>query len=449
MMILWMTSAAFGCGGFFCTPAITPIDQAAEEIVFAYDAEQEQVEMHIEVTYAGASDDFAWVLPVPEEPELFLSSAALFSQLAILTAPTFTLEPETLGNCASPVRIGCAQDVNLAAVRESQDYTDVTVVGEAQIGPYDTVTLQAADSEALLTWLGDNDYDLPADIGPLLDVYIADRSYFVAMRLSTGMDTGDIEPIALRYAASGLAIPIQLTAIAASEDMPLRVYIFGDHRAVPESYLSAEINEAAIDWLGQGANYYDVIEAAANEADGHAFVTEMASKTEGMSEGTGEALGALLKDYPYLTRMTAVLSPEEMTVDPTFTFNSQLPDVAKDRVATLVRDCSGRKKAEKAPTWIELSDGRIVELGLDIDQGARNTERFVSDLQGVSAMSISDLTVGKGEVIADFAVDATATLEAHNRGFRQGGCGCASAPIPSSILVLAGLVFFLRRRRAS
>jgi len=445
MLTLAFALPAAACGGFFCSPAIAPIDQAAEEIVFAYDEEQGLVEMHIEITYDGQSDDFAWVLPVPAEPELFLSSNDMFAQLSAATAPTFTTNLVQEGRCARPVRLGCASFEASLSGGVAQD--GIYVVDEERIGPYDTVTLQAESADALLTWLTDNNYDLPSEIEPLLEVYISATSHFVAMRLAADQDTGDIEPIAMRYPASGMAIPIQLTAIAAAADMPLRVYVFADERAVPESYLSVEINEAAIDWVGGGSNYYEVVEAAANEADGHAFVTEFAGKSDVAADfGSDSLLIELVSRYPYLTRMTAVLSPDEMTVDPTFVLNKMLPDVAKDHVADMIVDCSGGKKQENAPMHIRLADGREIHHGKGLSQSGE-TRKSVADLQDVPAMAILDLSVADGEEIAHFSNDAEESLDSHNRPHTQGGCGCSTAPIPNSIFGLAALAFLVRRRR--
>ena len=39
-----------------------------------------------------------------------------------------------------------------------------------------------------------------------------------------------------------------------------------DHRAVPDSYLHVEINEAAIDWIGGGANYAQVLSGGGDDS---------------------------------------------------------------------------------------------------------------------------------------------------------------------------------------
>ena len=53
---------ALACGGLFCN-AVTPVNQAAERILFAVDGEQ--VHMHVRITYQGPPTDFGWLLPAP------------------------------------------------------------------------------------------------------------------------------------------------------------------------------------------------------------------------------------------------------------------------------------------------------------------------------------------------------------------------------------------------
>ena len=48
--------------------------------------------------------------------------------------------------------------------------------------------------------------------------------------------------------------------------MPIRIYVMADHRAVPDSYLHVEINEAAIDWIGGGANYAQVLSGGGDDS---------------------------------------------------------------------------------------------------------------------------------------------------------------------------------------
>lgn len=446
MIVLSLAAgSAVACGGFFCTPAIAPIDQAAEEIVFAVDSVAQTVEMHVEITYAGRSEDFAWVLPVPEEPELFLSSDAMFLELGYVTAPVFTTRYREEGTCTEPLRVGCSYEYALSAADDATPRSGtVTVAGQEQIGPFETTTLRASTTDALLGWLAANDYDLPADLDPLLAPYVADGSWFVAMRLAADADVGEIEPIGLRWPGTELAIPIQLTAVAAAEDMPLRVYVFGDHRAAPESYLEVQVNDAAIDWLGQGVNYPDVLARAIDEAGGHAFVTEFARSTVAVGAVNDPLLEDLVTAHRSLTRLTTTLSPAEMTVDPTFALHPGLPEVNNVHVVDVVAECRGGRRREKANVRVELPDGRIVRHGPDVFGG--DTLASVRDLQGVAALSVSDVSTGEAVPVADFSADADDAIDAHNAEFGQ-GCGCATAPIPGSLVAIGALGLVARRRR--
>src|SRR6185295_3659225 len=104
----------------------------------------------------------------------------------------------------------------------------VDVVATQNIGPFETVTIHATTSDELLNWLQDNGYQLPDSLDPVLSPYVTDGAYFVALRLQKDQDVGALQPIALRYPGDGASIPIQLTSIAATEDMRLHVYILGE-----------------------------------------------------------------------------------------------------------------------------------------------------------------------------------------------------------------------------
>ncbi|MCA9988300.1 MAG: DUF2330 domain-containing protein, partial [Anaerolineales bacterium] len=65
----------------------------------------------------------------------------------------------------------------------------------------------------------------------------------------------------------------------------------------------------------------------ANENNGQAFVTEYAQPTANLTFNE-PLLIELAQKHRYLTRLNTVISPEEMTLDPIFAFDSSLPDVS-------------------------------------------------------------------------------------------------------------------------
>jgi MYXO-CTERM domain-containing protein len=281
---LALPSTALACGGFFCSSV--PIDQSKERIVFAIDEDKEEVETHVQIFYAGAAEEFAWVVPVPKRPEVGLSSDALFTQLEWRTAPQFMLNWREIGRCEYDMWTfgGIAEGaVNAPSADSDSAGGEVVVVEQQQVGPYDQVTLQATSTESLLEWLNDNGYVIPADVGRALDPYVSGDAYFVALKLSNNRDAGDIAPIKMRYAGTVASIPVVMTALAATPDMRIQPYVFANgKRGVPDNYLHVQINEAAVNWLTGGGNYDDVVTLAANEAGGHAFATDFSGPTSSM-----------------------------------------------------------------------------------------------------------------------------------------------------------------------
>ncbi len=278
---LALSPAAQACGGFFCDNN-QPVEQNAERIIFSIDEEEGVVESHVQIFYQGPSSEFAWVVPVPNNPEVFLSSTAMFDMLSRQLAPSFFLNISEEGKCTEPFSFGRNEYALDSAASPETDSSGVAVVQSGQVGPYDMVVLQASDTTELITWLQDNGYDLPAALDPVLAPYVAQESYFLGLKLAKDRDAGDIEPIAFSYAGTQPSVPIQLTSVAAAPDMRLETYIFSDHRAVPSSYLHVQTNDAAIDWWSGGSNYYDVITKAADEAGGHAFATDYSGSTEAL-----------------------------------------------------------------------------------------------------------------------------------------------------------------------
>jgi hypothetical protein len=273
--LLWLGASrpAEACGGFFCS--LSPMNQLSERILFV--DRGDSVTTHVQIQYAGEAADFAWILPVPSRPQLAVSHNELFRQLQFATQPAFFLEwndqDDSCGEIFPPF---------YRTLEEADATADggVQVVAEERVGPYDTVVITADDPEAVIRWLEDNDYVL-GDLGPeLLAPYVDGGFHFVALRLAPDREVGDLQPIALTYAAERPGIPIILTAIATAPDLAVTAWILGEHRAIPANYLHVQINEALVDWFNGGFNYDDVVTAAADEADGHAFVTDYAGPSQ-------------------------------------------------------------------------------------------------------------------------------------------------------------------------
>src|SRR5512139_3495468 len=83
------TARACGC---LSPPAVTEgefaVNQRAEQIIF--EVEPGWVTAHVLIKYAGDPAKFAWIVPVPEVPELAISPLTAFGLLDRATAPSVT-----------------------------------------------------------------------------------------------------------------------------------------------------------------------------------------------------------------------------------------------------------------------------------------------------------------------------------------------------------------------
>jgi len=259
-----------------------PVVQAGERIVFSQNGDQ--VEAHIQIQYEGPAEEFGWLVPVPDVPELLLSTDELFNQVTQQTQPTYRLNRVFPDQCQPNLGRGPVPSADGGGSFESGD-PDSPLVARQVIGSFETATLRADDRQAMFDWLDREGFFVPAGTEDVVGPYIKPGAFFVAVKLVSGADTGEIQPLALRYRSQYPMVPLILTSVAANPNMGVQVWVLGDSRAIPRNYLHTVINEEQIDWFNAGQNYNEVVIEATNEAEaGQSFVTEYAGSTDLMDQ---------------------------------------------------------------------------------------------------------------------------------------------------------------------
>lgn len=308
---LFIAPEAQACGGFFCNATtLTPVFQAAERVLFVMDEGSPTVTMHVEVGFAGEdATDFAWMIPLPAiraadgstlplEEMMGISSPELFDALQRTTTPSFQVDnifhPDycggrngSRGSITSAGTSANSLDSSGAAPGFEQEPA-VRVVERAEIGAYAAELVEASDADALYDWLARNDYLQDPAARPLLEHYVNGGYVFLGLRLQAGTTVADLSPVSLQIGEIGACVPLRLTSIAATPDMPILVWVLGAHRAIPKNFLHTVVNPRALTWPG-GANYVEVVTEAVNASSGRAFVTEYAGSASLMD-------GALYND---------------------------------------------------------------------------------------------------------------------------------------------------------
>lgn len=292
-----MAAGSFGeqrasaCGGTFCDspppgkPPM-PVDQSGENIVFVLT--QGHVEAHVQIQYTGDPSRFAWLVPVPEVPEVTVGSQRFVTALLNATVPTFTLR-STIDLCGggqitspgcglSSARNDSSAFNGVGADASTRRSTPDLVAAHEAVGAFDVAILTPKSADEVTTWLAENSFLQTPDAPRILQDYVDSGHVFVAVKLLPGAGVNEIHPLVLRYDGDAPCIPLKLTAVAATDDMSVRAFFLGERRVVPTTYHEVTLNPVRLDWLGLGGNYDSVVSAAVDEpgGDGHAFVTEFA-----------------------------------------------------------------------------------------------------------------------------------------------------------------------------
>jgi hypothetical protein len=544
---------AAACGGFFCSQQ-QPVNQAAERIIFS-DNGDGTITAIIQILYEGPSERFSWLLPistVPEGDQLGVSSDIAFSRLQLSTNPQFNLNTVVEGRCRSNggrgINLAESDSVDSAPVSPSfsGDDGEVNVEASGVVGAFEWTVISVdsgvADPATPATeWLTENGYDIPSGGAGLIGPYLAEGMYLLALRLTKGSDVGSIRPIELTYAADAPMIPIQLTAVAANQDMGVMTWTLANARAVPFNYNALELNEARINWFNAASNYGDVVTEAANDAGGQGFVTEFAGPSSRLADvvwrpdeeadwqslkgstylGFSDIFAALYDRYqgmsgfwdavrrsvtlpaqvtfedfrncpscysatvsfspsglfaavdadvleplrrvqnridqaPYVTRLYSTLSAAEMTVDPVFVFNPELPDVDNVHRADRIIECDSGVYEFEAPWRIEFPQGTTIR-GTATNVGSWPD---AVDRQPPNFRVLTLAAAGEGAVVADntdVISDMLATYNAgipgpssDSGGFCNLGLGARRSSEPLHLAFLGvGLlgVAWLRRKR--
>lgn len=342
MLLMVAIPPATSDGGFFW-PGEFGVYQNAERVIFTVNGDG-TITVVLGISFEGEAEEFSWVYPVPSVPKLGVAET---ESLEILDAAT---TPE--------IRFKTYYCEHLRATGGGGGGGGPDMLAAGGIGPYDYVVLGGGDDpEALVTWLRENEYQMPEGIEPVIAAYVEEGMYFLAMRLSQDFSTQDIQPIVITYEADRIVFPMRLTATAAVEDMPIKIWIFADKQYVLKNYAHPTPDFSRFRAASRVANVgywrhnphpetaygiFDELRRYQDLNDGQVFLTRFAGPSttlladerwflnmpNGAMVREDEFLMDLIGRFPYLTYLWTHMSPEQMTLDPIFIPSSSAEDVS-------------------------------------------------------------------------------------------------------------------------
>jgi MYXO-CTERM domain-containing protein len=149
----------------------------------------------------------------------------------------------------------------------------------------------------------------------------------------------------------------------------------------------------------------------------------------------------LLNRRPYITRLYSTLSAADMTVDPVFTMNADLPEASNIHTADRVIECSERFYDWEAPWRIELPQGSVIR-GTAQDIGAWPA---AADSQPPNLRVLQLSESGQGAEIENNKAAIDAQLASYNEQVLSGlpmaereptpSVGVGSSPMPGGGMV--------------
>jgi hypothetical protein len=279
-------------------PARTP-DQKA---LLRFDGATET--LVIETTVQGEGREFAWILPLPAPPGIEASTTGLFPTLAALTAPTVEeggkhksrsswavvvalglglwisvrwwrrpLHP-AVAVCTTPLLLiascqwiggGCGTET----LKSAGGADSVTVLSRAQVGAFDTATLDARDAAGLRAWLEANGFRAPEGIDAVADAYAKEGWVFVASKVRRDADDAEtrrVHPLAFTFPSQRAVYPMRLTG-SANDSVALELFVAGDRRAEADGMTVEYCHEHGFQQPGSGRTGSEIEFARFDDCD--------------------------------------------------------------------------------------------------------------------------------------------------------------------------------------
>ncbi len=311
-----------------------------QSALIAWDGTRQTLAIETTFTDPGSvpESDYAWVVPVPSEPELKAATTGLFPTLRAITGPRiddgrngglWLLLPAALlalavwmlvwlpfpvagrvvaaGFAVIVLGFACMPMFSRARSMQSVASADVEVLSAQPVGSYDTAVIRSDTGDAIAAWLTDAGFTIPPEARPVLDAYAKEGWCFVAARLrapsSVPADRIVPHPIAMTFAASAPIYPMRLTGVGASADLQLDLYIFATGKAAIPGFTTIESDRTIRD-------------------------TGSYMRTDGAVPVEHDGLASLVGAQRHFTLLRRTLKPAEMSTDIPMSFVPFEPEQA-------------------------------------------------------------------------------------------------------------------------
>jgi hypothetical protein len=271
----------------------------------AFSLSPEQTVLWDQIRYSGNPSEFAWVLPVKAGAQIELSQDSWIASLdastqTVIQGPAPCTPPPQGGGCGA---MGGSSASSPALYNGATGGGGVTVVSESVVGPYDAVTVQASQGQALGDWLRTNGFDVPVAIQPTIDAYTSEGFDFIALKLRPGYGVQAMQPVRVITPGADPALPLRMVAAGVGAHVGIVLFVLSEGRYHPQNFPDATIDFTQLTWDPNTnmSNYEPLAVAAMAAGGGRSWLTESSAPADlsnsycGYSGGNNPPLGMAYK----------------------------------------------------------------------------------------------------------------------------------------------------------
>lgn len=245
LLNLFLISSIIGFGvpvkvradGCFVWNKEKDIAEPTQKAILIYDAGRE--DLILQVKYEGPVDEFGWLIPVPNLPTVQKGSMECFYELSRYTQEKFPFSPHA-GR-------GRGLGDNSEAVQLHEIKT---------VGAYEVAVLSTKNAGSLENWLATNHFSFPKDKTAVLDSYIKQRWYFVAVKVHTGggflnwlanwryqskLASGELHPLQISFVSDQCVFPLKISSVS-GKPSEVQVYVLSPEPFIEKGMFDQKVS---------------------------------------------------------------------------------------------------------------------------------------------------------------------------------------------------------------
>ena len=281
------SSDALACGACFTGPPVQGSDNATivRSHRMALSMSPDQTILWDQIQYSGSPSEFAWVLPIKPGARVEVGSEAWFDALEAATS-TSVNPPRLL--CKNPNALcsinpgsvaGGSFGCSASAASEGGPGAmspPVQVVSDQAAGPYEAVILKSDVPGALPTWLTSHGYEIPPDISPIIDAYVAEGFDFAALRLLPAAGVQQMQPVRVVQPGAVPTLPLRMVAAGTGDHTAITLFVIAEGRYTTENFPEVTFPRDLVLWdFDQQSSTYSILRDQ-QLGKGHAFLSPYA-----------------------------------------------------------------------------------------------------------------------------------------------------------------------------